>query len=730
MRTAVVTTCLLCVLPLSAQELTDATATRADKHEEKNRNVMLNASSSSKPRDISTGLPGDDGGTAIFEDGVPLATGSWPAYPYFHWAGGAAYSSQTLYKMEETALRSGVVGYAINSRSRLGTDSISGSISLMTSDRGLIHADGAIAGRIVDGWYYSSGVYVHRDPTTVSTPSKKYINDMQVYKLGLTHRWADGQGEVSLLYKLSVNHDGAFGYTSAPFYYKGNGKIERYQDFRLGRDCYMPEDDRIEYLDVETGKMVSNRLGQMHGKTFHDLTAFGYYDFNNNWKLRTSLHVSGAKDMDNLGIFESGIDELEGQLLQNRLTLLVRSDYLDVMGDASLRHISERHETELGAGLWTDYQFLRASTFMFAHTVEPNPVRIARNGRRTWGYNEATEYYRGREYYASLYAIDDWQVSHRLNLYYGARLELMHNNADGLANADDSGTNALYDGFYIGDGKTHLNKFRRNCVNVVGLANLSYRIFNGLFLSGEYLYASKHKTSSNYAMPDIATMKPSVKQLVRTGISVDHSWFSLTSMLSYINGRNNVTVLHLTKQIGGVSENLAYVPLFNIGTWGWTTDLSTKLPHWNLHLLATLQSPKYANFRNELSFSDGSTEVIDYSGNYVSGMSKLLLEIDPSWQNERWRVWLSARYFSRQYANRVNNAYFAGHWETFGGVDYHLNPHLTLSLNAVNLLNQTGVSGTLDALDTITDDSLLQNYLTSGTYIRPFTVNASVTYAF
>lgn len=216
----------------------------------------------------------------------------------------------------------------------------------------------------------------------------------------------------------------------------------------------------------------------------------------------------------------------------------------------------------------------------------------------------------------------------------------------------------------------------------------------------------------------------------RTGISVDHSWFSLTSMLSYINGRNNVTVLHLTKQIGGVSENLAYVPLFNIGTWGWTTDLSTKLPHWNLHLLATLQSPKYANFRNELSFSDGSTEVIDYSGNYVSGMSKLLLEIDPSWQNERWRVWLSARYFSRQYANRVNNAYFAGHWETFGGVDYHLNPHLTLSLNAVNLLNQTGVSGTLDALDTITDDSLLQNYLTSGTYIRPFTVNASVTYAF
>lgn len=63
-------------------------------------------------------------------------------------------------------------------------------------------------------------------------------------------------------------------------------------------------------------------------------------------------------------------------------------------------------------------------------------------------------------------------------------------------------------------------------------------------------------------------------------------------------------------------------------------------------------------------------------------------------------------------------------------MDYHLNPHLTLSLNAVNLLNQTGVSGTLDALDTITDDSLLQNYLTSGTYIRPFSINASVTYAF
>ena len=53
-----------------------------------------------------------------------------------------------------------------------------------------------------------------------------------------------------------------------------------------------------------------------------------------------------------------------------------------------------------------------------------------------------------------------------------------------------------------------------------------------------------------------------------------------------------------------------------------------------------------------------------------------------------------------------------------------------LSINFVNLLFQNGVKGTLDIADTISDPSLLENYLMAGSYIRPFTVELSYTYRF
>lgn len=53
-----------------------------------------------------------------------------------------------------------------------------------------------------------------------------------------------------------------------------------------------------------------------------------------------------------------------------------------------------------------------------------------------------------------------------------------------------------------------------------------------------------------------------------------------------------------------------------------------------------------------------------------------------------------------------------------------------LSINFVNILFQNGVKGTLDIADTISDPSLLENYLMAGSYIRPFTVELSYTYRF
>ena len=55
---------------------------------------------------------------------------------------------------------------------------------------------------------------------------------------------------------------------------------------------------------------------------------------------------------------------------------------------------------------------------------------------------------------------------------------------------------------------------------------------------------------------------------------------------------------------------------------------------------------------------------------------------------------------------------------------------MNLAFNIVNPLFDKGAKGSIDAVDTIEDVSLLQNLPVAGTYIRPFTVDMMVTYKF
>ena len=107
-----------------------------------------------------------------------------------------------------------------------------------------------------------------------------------------------------------------------------------------------------------------------------------------------------------------------------------------------------------------------------------------------------------------------------------------------------------------------------------------------------------------------------------------------------------------------------------------------------------------------------------------------MVEIDPSYRGEWYRVWASIRYFSRQYVSRTNLAYFSGHFETFAGADFTIAKHHKITLNLVNLLFQNGAKGSIDIADTITDPDALKNLVMSGSYIRPFTAELSYSWIF
>lgn len=145
---------------------------------------------------------------------------------------------------------------------------------------------------------------------------------------------------------------------------------------------------------------------------------------------------------------------------------------------------------------------------------------------------------------------------------------------------------------------------------------------------------------------------------------------------------------------------------------------------------ARAQDPMYRNYRNEFVFSDGTVSVIDYTGRTVTGISKWMVEFDPSYSWKSFRIWASARYYSRQYVSRTNLAYFNGHFETFAGAEARIGKNNRINLNIVNILMDQGAKGSIDIADTIEDAAALQGLVMAGSYIRPFTVDLSYTFAF
>ena len=69
------------------------------------------------------------------------------------------------------------------------------------------------------------------------------------------------------------------------------------------------------------------------------------------------------------------------------------------------------HNWRLGYNFKWERQGITASTGVYAHTVEANPVWLKHNGSQGYTFNTGGEYYDTHEVKTALYASDDWQVT-------------------------------------------------------------------------------------------------------------------------------------------------------------------------------------------------------------------------------------------------------------------------------------------------------------------------------
>ena len=167
---------------------------------------------------------------------------------------------------------------------------------------------------------------------------------------------------------------------------------------------------------------------------------------------------------------------------------------------------------------------------------------------------------------------------------------------------------------------------------------------------------------------------------------------------------------------------------YDIATLGWTTDIISKpFKNFNLHFLLTLQKPEYKGYEYSaygISYS--------YNNKIIPELSKTLIEIDPSYFMLKGdlRLWLSFRYFGKQYGNPTNAISYNGWWESFGGVDYKLNRNIDLKFQVVNILNETGIKGALVGANQILDDTnYIGRKIVAGA-IRPRTYELTLNFKF
>ena len=739
---------ILCApLYMSAQE------SENNSKEEGNRNVMLNAASANGPREIQIGLPSAD--VNVLENGLPVTFATNPHSVNSNWRSDASHSHVGLLKISETAITTGNIGYAVNSWTKLGEKGFHGSLNYKANHFGQQEYSLNLNGSIGENWFYSANMYQDFDPGTFKIRSSQYQDRTQIYKVALTRLYDKGKGELTAMYHYSNSHPlYTFATQSAPFIYVGDGSVKEYGKFKLGTTSYLPVDANMTYMDMRTGEIKETSLYDAEGNRSSQFFLSNKYRWDNGmtWNISARydhahgalvyqspmslMNVKGNQAYNYMLITPEGKHEnYTGEYVQSRMSCLNSGDIDEFLLTSELIKKFSTSTLRVGVNEWLYDIDYTSNTTMYDQSV-PNDgsyaVRLYDANKRDYyfyDYNKnASEYYKGKENKLALYFTHDWDISKKLNVYYGARFEWQTIKGENAAVKNSAGDYVgRFANYHLGataaDGtKITPADLDYSWLNYDFTAALTYKMTDKFGFTGDFTYIVQHPKFENFSPATLPNTNKISVPLGRAGIYYNNKWLSLTSLISYISKTNNNSTLNLQH-----GQEIMAAPLtYDIQTWGWTTDAVMRpFKGFELHALFTYQKPTYKKYETSVVFSDGYEGKINATGNIVAEVPQVLIELDPSYMiTPKLKLWTSFRYFSKTYANINEAYYFNGHWETFGGVNWDVNKHLSLGCTVVNFLNQTGAKGSIAGAELITKEEAkdIKNCIMTGSYLRPFTV--------
>lgn len=701
--------------------------------EDNNRNVMLNAANNTSPRDVNIGLPATVGGITILENDLPAVYFFWPELPNKTWRQSVGLERTGLLKMDQLANTMGDLGFAVNSYSQTGTKEFKLKGKFTTSNFGWLQGDVNVSGPVSkNGWTYTVGAFANYDPSTFKLGFNMNVDETKIFRAGATKYFSGDKGKISILYKYADSFNVG---NYAVFQYGAEGKVTELDNFRIGRDSYVVSDGQIRMKDLLSGQ---NYWAGMSGKdnrtSSHTVDILGNYLLNNGWnfKFSTRAHFATARmatiiplsifnaDASAGYTFASNGQPYSGPVGTQLAMHTPATPITNIAGRFSLSKQIGNHNVTVG--LLEQYyhidKFTSNRSFFF-QAVGAQPQRLVGPNTDTNGfynYNVGGEFHSGTENKLSVYANDEWKVTDNFNLSYG--LHLRNQILNGRFSMTPRTPNFVF-------GPNDFQDINENWFQVAGSLNATYNISKNFGLLANFLYTEENRRLESYSQPFTPDTGKIRSPLGAFGIFWNTDYIQLISQATWLTKNGYLGRYNLVNPDNSTQVQVASVD-YSIQTLGWTTDFVLKpFKGFNLHYLITFQNPVYKDF----AFS-AFGQNYNYGDKNVLGVSKVLMEIDPSYTIDKWRFWASFRYFSKQYANLTNALYFAPRWETFGGISYTVNKNINVGATVINFLNQRGASGTINGAELITDASKYYGRMLTGTYIMPLTGQFSVSFNF
>lgn len=754
--------CLLLAGAVAAQEnpvrkdsiQNEKTQTRTDMTA--NRNVMLNADNDKGPRSLNIGLPASSVGINVIENGLPVSYSLYPVIPVKVWRLDTGILGFNLNTMGTSAIEYGEVGYTAAVIDNFGIPLQKNILSLKSNHYGLLNGSFTTAGEFGNGLtMYSVTVSGNFDPGTIDTDFAKYHSD-QTYSvkaaLSQAYKFGGTVGRIGVMYRY-LRSGGLLGH-SLPYIYRADGSVDPYKNLEIGKTSYHERSGLAQVKNPFTGEIEEFKLMDADFRS-HNIDLVNNMRFANGWTSNTTIRFMTAIGGGGASMPVSQVSAAPGDYKYMDGTDYTHQDafmgitifshdvpakYLAFKTDLGKRFGNHKAKVALTNQYYRLEDYLLTTTPFYEELAE-NPRKIVpaatfrpdgtsfltdKYGNLSVGYNAMYEYVDGWENKTALVLTDKWNISKRLSVDLGARMEL-HKLSGSYAPQE-----ARADGMLIRENFKKLDDTYLNLGADVSAVWKAGRNF-GFLLNGGIL--EKSPELSNYSSGEETSLEKSVITNGGIGIYYNNPFFNVISKGTYIKKSNFVSI-----QTFNAPHDMALTSkqrsVYDIETLGWTTDvISNPFPGFEFHFMFTMQMPRYKNYEGEVSFSDGYRYAFNFEDKTVDGISKYLLEFDPSYTflKKKVKVWASARYFSKQYANKSNTLTFAPRWETFAGLNVFPVKGLDLGVTFVNLLNQKGASGTIASTDLLNQSqmgNMAIDRVLNGGYMRPFTVEFSAKYMF